>query len=90
MYRRLTGKQPHRGRDGVWIYPPLEDSMTEAELQEVDTYASCLQNMVAHIIANRPILDLCLAEECGPCPRISKRWWEQDRVDMEGMQKADR
>ena len=28
--RRLTGSQPQRGRDGVWIYTPLEDVMAEA------------------------------------------------------------
>ena len=30
--RRLTERQPRRGRDGVWIYPPLEDALAEAGL----------------------------------------------------------
>ena len=25
--RRLKGRQPWRGKDGVWTYPPLEDTM---------------------------------------------------------------
>ena len=35
--RRLTGRQPQRGRNGVWVCPLLEDAMAEAEFQEVDT-----------------------------------------------------
>ena len=30
--RRLTGRKFWRGRDGVWVYPPLEDAMAEAVL----------------------------------------------------------
>ena len=29
---RLTGRQPWRGRDGVWVYPPLEDTTVEVGL----------------------------------------------------------
>ena len=46
----LTGRQPWKGRDGVWFYPPLEDAMAEAGLQEVETYISLLQNTVAKYI----------------------------------------
>ena len=35
--RKLMGRQPWRGRDGVWVYPPLEDAMAEAGLQDVET-----------------------------------------------------
>ena len=35
--RKLTGRQPRRGRDGVWVYPPLEESIEEAGLKEVET-----------------------------------------------------
>ena len=37
---RLTGRKPRRGRDGVWFYPPLEDTMAGAGLQDVETYVS--------------------------------------------------
>ena len=60
---RLTGRQTWKGRDGLWVYLPLEDAMAEAGLQEVETYVSCLQNIVAQFISTRPIMDLCLAEE---------------------------
>ena len=35
--RRLTGKQPRKGREGGWVYPLLEYAMAEAGLQEVET-----------------------------------------------------
>ena len=54
------GRQPWRGKDGVWTYPPLEDVMVEAGLQEVDTYVSRRQNTVSQFIATRPIMDLSL------------------------------
>ena len=72
----------------MWVYPPLDDAMAEVELQEVETYVSRRQNTVAQFIATRPIMDLCLAAERRPGPRVSKRWWEQDGVDVEGMQTA--
>ena len=37
---RLTGKKHPRGRDGIWVYPPLEAAMEEAGLQLVDTCLS--------------------------------------------------
>ena len=58
---RLMGRQPRKGRDGGWVYPHMEDAITEAGLKDVETYISCRQNTVAQYIANRPIVDLCLA-----------------------------
>ena len=86
----MTRRKPRQGRDGVLVYPPLEDAMAEAGLQEVETYVSRRQNTVAQFIATRPIMDLCLATEQRPGPRVSKRWWEQDGVDVEGMRTAAR
>ena len=61
--RRLTGRKPHIGRDGVWLYPPLEDMMAEAGMQEVDTYVYRRHNTVAQFISTRPIMYLCLSAE---------------------------
>ena len=33
---------------------------------------------------------LCMAAERRPGPRVSKRWWEQYRLDVEGMSAAAR
>ena len=59
--RSLTVWQLRKGWYGCWFYPPLEDAMAEAGLQEMETYVSGLQNTVAQYIATRPIMDLCLA-----------------------------
>ena len=64
--RRLTGRQPWRVRDELWLYPLLEYAMAEAGFQEVETYVSCHQNTVAHFIATRPIMDLCLVQPPAP------------------------
>ena len=61
--RRLTGRQPWRGRDGVWIKPPLEDVMAEAGLQEVETYVYRRQNTATQFILATPIMYLCLVAE---------------------------
>ena len=44
---RLTRRTPWRWRDVVCIYLLLEDEMTEAVMQEVQTYVSLRQNTVA-------------------------------------------
>ena len=71
---RLAGRQPRRGREGVWTYPLLEDAMEEAGLKEVETYVSCRQNTVAQFIVTRTIMDLCLAAERRPGSMEVKQW----------------
>ena len=58
--RRLTGRQPQRGLDGAWVYPPLVEAMSETGLQDLETYVARHQNAVAQYIATRPIMDLCM------------------------------
>ena len=53
------------------VYPLLEDVMAEAGLQEVETYVSHHQNTVVQYIATRTIVDLCLAENRMPGPRVA-------------------
>ena len=36
----------------------------------------------------RPTMDLCLAAARSPGTRVSKRWWEQKCLDLEGIQMA--
>ena len=54
--------------------------MTEAGLQEVETYVSLHHNTVAQFIATRTIMDLCLVSERCPGSRMEKRWWEENRM----------
>ena len=70
---RLMGGQFWRGRYGVWVYPPLEDAMAEAIFQEVDTYIYHHQNTVAHFIATRTIMELCLATDQRPGSRVANK-----------------
>ena len=81
--RRLTGRQPRKGQDGGWVYPPLVDAMAEAGLQEVETYVSRRQNTMAQYIVTRPIMELHLAVKQRPGPRVAIRWWEQEGLDLE-------
>ena len=55
VVRRITGRQPRRGRYKVWIYILLENAMVEAVLQEMETYVSRLQNMVPHFIETKSV-----------------------------------
>ena len=59
--------------------------MAAAGPYEVDTYIYHHQNTVAHYIATRPIMDLCLVAEQCPGTRVYKRWWEQEGLYLEGM-----
>ena len=67
---RLTGWQPWKGRDRGWVYPPMEDVMTDVGLQELETYVYRHQNKVAQYIATRPIVGLCLASKRRPGARV--------------------
>ena len=57
--RRLTGRQPRRGRDEQWFYPSLAGAMKEAGVVQIRTLILRRQNKVAQFIATRPILGLC-------------------------------
>ena len=63
--------------------------MEAADLQDVDTYVSRRQNTSAQYIAGRPIIDLYLAAKWRLSPRVEKRWWEQEGLDLVGMLMAD-
>ena len=62
--------------------------MAEAGLQEVETCVSHHQSTVAQYIATMPIMDLCMVVKRRPGPRLTMRWWEQEVLDLEGMQTA--
>ena len=80
--RRLTRRRSRRGRDGRWVYTPLTEAMEEVGLQEVKAYVSFHHNTVAQFIADRTIIDLCLAAERRPGSQVANCWWEQERLDL--------
>ena len=72
--RRLTGRQPRRGRYGKWFYPSLAGALKEAGVLRVRTSILRRQNMVAQFIATRPILGLCEVVERRRGTRFPQRW----------------
>ena len=45
------------------------------------------QNTVAQYTATEPIMDLCKRDTWRPGARVSRKWWEQDGIDLEGEKK---
>ena len=76
VIRKLTGLMPQRNGGRTWPYPPMEEMMVEARMQEVDTYVDLCQNTVTQFITTRPIMGLFIAVVQRPGARVSKRWWE--------------
>ena len=69
--------------------PPLWAAIREAGLEEVETYITQRQNTVAQYIATQPILELCEEAERRPGARVSKRWWEQEGINLAGAWAAE-
>ena len=61
--------------------------MVEAGFKGIGKYITSRQNTVALYIATRPILDLCQRSARMPGVRVSRRWWEQASLDLEGAKK---
>ena len=86
--RRITGNQPRRQyTDGSWEYPPLAEALREAGFEGIRKSVTRRQNTVAHYIATQPILGLCERATQLPVARVSRRWWEQAGIDLEGEKK---
>ena len=79
--RRLTGRQPRRGREVKWSCPPLAGALKEAGVLRARTSVLRRQNTVAQFIATRPILGLCEVVERRRGTRVPQRWWEQSGID---------
>ena len=79
--RRLTGRQPRRGRDGTWFYPFLSGDLKEAGVVRVRKSIHRRQNTVTKFIRTRPILGLCEVAERRRGTQVSRRWWEQTGID---------
>ena len=87
LARRLTGKQPWQKEDRSWDYPLLEEALSEAGLEGIQKSTTRRQNMVVKYIATQPILDLCEWATRRPGERVSRLWWEQSGIDLEGERK---
>ena len=81
--RRITGRQPRRGWDGKWYYPPLVGAMKEAGFTDISKSIPNRHNTVAQYIATLPLLDLCERATQRGKTRVSRRWWDQKVIDWE-------
>ena len=81
---KLMGRQPRRGRDGVWFYLSLAGAMKEAGIVRIRTSILRRQNTVAQFIATQPILDLCEKAIIRPGSRVPRRWWEHTGIEWKG------
>ena len=70
---------------------PLKN-LTEKPTANFEDFKIKLQLLLTDIggdwylfVATRTIMNFCLAAERRLGPRVSKRWWKQYRVDVEGM-----
>ena len=62
--------------------------MRAAGMEEMGTYISRRQNIVAQYIATRPIFDMCLEAERKMGSRVSMRWWEHEGIYFVGLWEA--
>ena len=63
----------------------LEEVIQEAVFEDMETYISRRNNIVAQFIATRSILDVCLGMDRHPGVRVAKWWWYQERIDPVGV-----
>ena len=59
----------------------------EAGFEGIRKYITRRQNTVAQYIVTRPTLDLCEWSARMPGDRVSRRWWEQAGIELEGAKK---
>ena len=58
--------------------------MEEAGFEEIGVYITRRNNMVARYIATQPVLELCERSFCRTGAWVSRRWWYQEDIDLEG------
>ena len=84
----IMGKQLQRLQNGSWEYLPLEEAIRGAGLEEVEEYILRRYNTAAQYIVTRIILDLCEEAVRRMVTRVSKMWWSQEGLDLEGVRVA--
>ena len=81
----MEGVEPKRLQDGTWVYPPIDAALATVVLDYIRVYITRNQNTVAKYIANRLIMELCLAGEQHPGLQLSRQWWEHTALDTLGI-----
>ena len=84
---RLTGRQPRRRWGGSWACLTLEKAMGAAGFEGIRKSVTRRHNTFTQYIATRPIMDLCERSTRRPGTRVSRRWWYQAGIKLEGEKK---
>ena len=87
VVRQIMGRQPRRRKEGGWEYTPRASEMEEVGFKEIRVYILKRQNTHAQYIAMQPILNLCKRLVRTLEAWVSRRWWEQEGIDLEGARK---
>ena len=61
--------------------------MGEAGFEGIGKFTTRRQDTVVQYIATQTILDLCERSARRPGTRVSRRWWEQAGIYLEGAKK---
>ena len=62
-------------------------ALKETGFEGIRKSVTMTPNTVAQYIATRPIMDLCERATRRPGARVSRRWWEQASIELEGTKK---
>ena len=65
----------------------MEETILEAGFEEIGTYITRRQNTVVQYIVTRTIMDLCEWSAWRTGATVSRKWWEQDSLYLEGSKK---
>ena len=82
--RRIAGNQPRQGRGGKSTFPPLKEAMREVGFVKTRKAVTSRQNAVTQYIATQLILDLCEQATQREGAGVSRRWWDQEWVNLRG------
>ena len=70
--------------EGRREYPPLMEAMNKVGFEYIRVYITRRQNTVAQYIATLLILDLCKRSIRRLGAWVSRRWWDQEGLYLEG------
>ena len=65
----------------------MEEAIREAGLKGIRKFITRRQNTVVQYIVTRTIMDLCEWSAWRTGATVSRKWWEQDSLYLEGSKK---
>ena len=80
----MTGRIPHRQRDGKWEYTLAAAAREEARFEVMEEYIKIRHNTVLQFIDTQSLLDLFGETDRAPGERVGMQWWEKAVIDLAG------